>query len=136
MNFKPMIDFMNRLTAGLVPGNNISIYIDNKEVFNYSSGYADIENKIPMSSDKLINIYSCSKPATIVGALQLFEKGYFLLDDPLYDFIPEFKDMYIKTENGIKKADNHITMRHLFTMTSGLTYNTKTDGFKKAAELT
>ena len=88
MNFKPMIDFMNRLTAGLVPGNNVSIYIDNKEVFNYSSGYADIENKIPMSSDKLINIYSCSKPATIVGALQLFEKGYFLLDDPLYDFIP------------------------------------------------
>ncbi len=136
MDFKPMKDFMDRLTSELVPGNNISIYIDNKEVFNYSSGYADLENKIPMSSDKLINIYSCSKPATIIGALQLFEKGYFLLDDPLYDFIPEFKDMYIQTDNGLVKAENPITMRHLFTMTSGLTYNSDTDGFKKAAEIT
>ncbi len=136
MNFKPMIDFMDRLTEWRIPGNSISIYIDNKEVFNYSSGYADIENKIPMTADKLINIYSCSKPATVIGALQLYEKGFFLLDDPVYDFIPEFKDMYINTENGLKKAENSITMRHLFTMTSGITYNTNSNAFKKAAELT
>ena len=53
-----------------------------------------------MSDDKLFNIFSCSKPITVTAALQLYERGYFLLDDPLYEFIPEFKEMYIKLENG------------------------------------
>lgn len=136
MNFSYMKDFMDRLTGWRIPGNSISVYVDNKEVFNYSSGYADVENKIPMSADKLLNIYSCSKPATVIGALQLYEKGYFLLDDPVYDFIPEFKDLHIQSEDGVVKAKNVMTMRHLFTMTSGITYNRSTEGFKKAAELT
>ena len=123
MNFNPMKEFMDRLTNWRIPGNSISVCIDNKEVFNYSSGYADVENKIPMDSDKLVNIYSCTKPSTVIGALRLYEQGYFLLDDPVYDFLPEFKDMYVETESGVVKAENPITLRHLFTMTSGISYN-------------
>ena len=124
MNFEKMKDFMDRLTAWIIPGNSVSVCVNNEEVFKYQSGYADLENKIPMTEDKMLNIYSCSKVATVVAALQLYERGFFLLDDPLYDFIPEYKDMYIKTPEGrLEKASNPITLRHLFTMTSGLTYN-------------
>ncbi len=137
MNFTPLKDFMDRLTAWRMPGNSICVYYKNQEVFRYSSGYADVETKEPMTEDKYINIYSCSKPSTVVGALQLFEKGYFLLDDPLYEYLPEYKEMYIKKENGeIIKAKNAITMRNLFTMSAGLTYNINSDGIKKAREIT
>ncbi len=137
MNFQPMKDFMNKLTSWRIPGNSISVYLDGKEVFNYSSGYADVENKIPMSSDKLINIYSCTKPLTGVAAMQLYEKGAFLLDDPLYDFIPEFKEVYVKQEDGsLKKAEKAITLRHILTMTSGMTYETNCPAFDKARTLT
>ena len=82
-------------------------------------------------------MYSCSKVATVTAALQLYERGEFLLDDPLYEYIPEFRHMNIADENGnITKAKNPITMRHLFTMTAGFSYNTGTDGFKTAEKLT
>lgn len=124
---------MDRLTAWYVPGNSISVCIKNKEVFSYSSGYANIEEKIPMDPHKIINIYSCSKVLTATAAMQLYEKGFFLLDDPLYDFIPEYRDMYLK--NG-EKAKNTITMRHLLTMSAGLHYDRTVPAFSKARELT
>ena len=137
MNFDIVKDFMDRLTAWRIPGNSIKICLNNEEVFSYQSGYSDLENKIKMTSDRLFNIYSCSKPATVTAALQLYEKGYFLLDDPLYEYIPEFRDMYIKDVNGeLVKAENAITLRQLFTMTSGLNYDMNSDGVKKAREIT
>ena len=137
MNFDLMKDFMDRLTSWRIPGNCISVCIDNKEVFSYQSGFESVENRTKMDNSKLFNIYSCSKIATVTAALQLLEKGYFLLDDPLYDFIPEYKEMFIKDNYGnITKAKCPITLRHLFTMTSGLTYNLNTSAFDKAAKLT
>lgn len=137
MNFESMKDFMDRLTSWRIPGNSISVCIDNREVFSYQSGYENLEKKIKMSDDKLFNIYSCSKLVTVVAALKLYEKGYFLLDTPLYEFIPEYKEMYVQsTDNNIRKATTLITLRHLFTMTSGLTYKQDTQAFKKAMELT
>ncbi len=137
MNFELMKDFMDRLTAWRIPGNSISVRIDNKEVFSYQSGYENLEKQVKMSEDKLFNIYSCSKPLTVSAALQLYEKGYFLLDTPLYDFIPEYREICVKDEHGnIEKAKNPITMRHLFTMTAGLSYNSCTSAFEKARKLT
>ena len=137
MNFTPMKEFMGMLTDWRIPGNSIKLTLKNKEVFSFQSGFEDVKNKIPMSENLLFNIYSCSKPITVLAALQLYEKGYFLLDDPLYSFIPEYRDIYINKSNGDRiKANNPITLRHLFTMTSGLTYNTDTAAFKKAKEIT
>lgn len=137
MDFTALKDFMNRLTAWRMPGNTVSVYLKGKEVFRYSSGYANLEEKIPMTGDELLNIYSCSKATTVTAALQLYEKGFFLLDDPLYDFLPEFRHMCVKNADGtLREAKNPVTMRHLFTMTSGITYNTQTPAFDKARKMT
>lgn len=137
MNFRSMRDLMNRLTSWRIPGNAAVIYQDGQEVFSYSSGFADLETKESMTTEHLLNLYSCSKVATVTAALQLYEKGLFLLDDPLYEFLPEFRDMTVKqTDGATKKAENPITLRHLFTMTSGLNYNCGVPAFAKARELT
>lgn len=133
MQFELMKDFMDGLTNWRIPGNSISVYKDGEEVFTYSSGFSDVEQKTKMQGDELFNIYSCSKVATVVAALQLYEKGLFLLDNPLYDFIPEFREMNVITPEGeLKKAEKAITLRHLFTMTAGLTYNLESEGIMKA----
>ena len=67
MNFDLLKDFMDRLTAWRIPGNSISVYIDNREVFSYQSGYENFEKRIKMGNDKLFNIYSCSKIASNGG---------------------------------------------------------------------
>jgi len=136
MDFINLKNFLDHLTSWRIPGNGVKVCLEGKEVFSYTSGYADAENKVPMTLDHYINIYSCSKVATVTAALQLYEQGKFLLDDPLYAFIPEYKEMYIAGKNGPEKAKNSITLRHLFTMTSGLTYDRQTQAFQKARELT
>jgi CubicO group peptidase (beta-lactamase class C family) len=113
---------MKKLTDMGVPGNSISIYYKNDEVFRHSCGFSDRENNIPMNGDELFNIYSCSKVATVVAALQLFEKGCFLLDDPLYEYVPEFREMYVRCGDDVRPAEKHITIKNLFTMTAGLGY--------------
>ncbi|MDD6484934.1 MAG: serine hydrolase [Clostridiales bacterium] len=134
MNFESMKKFMNKLTDWVIPGNSAVVYKDGEKVFEYSTGYSDLENKTEMTADDLIYIYSCSKVTTVAAALQLYERGEFLLSDPLYEYIPEFKDMYLA--DGEKKAKAPITMRDLFTMTAGLSYNCDTPAFSEAKRLT
>lgn len=136
MNFEYMKNFMDSLTEWIVPGNSVVIYKDGKKVFEYSSGYSDLEKKIKKTGEEQLYIYSCSKVATVTAALQLYEQGKFLLSDPLYEYRPEFKKMYVKDGDRIKAAENPITIRDLFTMTAGLSYATNTPAFEKARKLT
>lgn len=46
MNFEYMKNFMDSLTEWIIPGNSVVIYKDGKKVFEYSSGYSDLEKKI------------------------------------------------------------------------------------------
>ena len=137
MNFDKLKSFMNDLTEWRIPGNSVVVYKDNQKVFSYSSGYSNIEKEIEMNGSEYINIYSCSKPITVTAAMQLYEKGKFLLSDPLYEYIPEYKEMYVKTETGeLVKADKPITIWNLFTMTAGFSYNHDVKAFEKAKEMT
>ena len=136
MNFEYMKNFMDSLTEWIIPGNSVVIYKDGKKVFEYSSGYSDLEKIIKKTGEEQLYIYSCSKVATVTAALQLYEQGKFLLSDPLYEYLPEFKKMYVKDGDRIKAAENPITIRDLFTMTAGLSYATNTPAFEKARKLT
>ncbi len=136
MDFTKLKNFMDSLTAWRIPGNSVSVCIEGKEIFSYQSGYSNLETRTPMAPDRLFNIYSCTKVATVTAALQLYEKGLFSLDQPLYDFIPEYKNIKIQTRNGLVKPENPITLRHLFTMTAGLDYNEQSAAFSMARHLT
>lgn len=125
------------MAAEHTPGNAVEVFLDGKQVFKYASGYSDLETQTAMTGDEMFNIYSCSKIATVTAGLQLLERGKFLLGDPLYEYIPEFREMYIKTTEGdLVKAQNPITIGDLFTMTAGFSYNMNAEGFRKARNLT
>ncbi len=137
MNFQYLKNFMDYMAENRSPGNAVEVRIGNECVFKYAKGYRDLETKTQLSGDEYFNIYSCSKITTVTAALQLLEKGKFLLTDPLYDYIPEYKTMFIKDNDGnVREAKDFITVGDLFSMTAGLTYNTNSDGIKKAEKLT
>ncbi len=139
MDFQKLEKLMDHFVdANYAPGNTIRVLLGGKEVFNYSCGYSDAEKKIKMTGDEHFYLYSCSKITTVTAALQLLERGAFLLDDPLYEYIPEYKDMYIQNSDGtLTKATKDIKILNLFNMTAGLTYNLLSDGIaKKAPALT
>jgi CubicO group peptidase (beta-lactamase class C family) len=109
-----------------IPAFDLIVYKDGECIFRHMGGYADPENKVPMQGKEKYHIYSCSKLITCVAAMQLWEKGLFTLDDNLSDYLPAFKEMTVKTENGVKKAKNPIKISHLFQMTSGMNYDMHT----------
>lgn len=130
-------EFMDRLCRWRIPGNAITIYHHGKEVFRYSSGFENVETRNTMRENMLINIYSCSKVTTVVAALQLYEKGYFLLSDPLYEYIPEYLKMMVENERGhLEPARKPITIQNLFTMTAGFGYPRDCGAFMEAKKLT
>ena len=106
-----------------VPYFDVIIYKDGKELLRLMDGFTDMEKKTPPKGDELINVYSSSKPVTVVAALQLWEKGLFDLEDELWKYLPEYKEMTVKTEKGIVPAKNPIKIWHLFTMTAGFHYD-------------
>jgi CubicO group peptidase (beta-lactamase class C family) len=96
-------------------------------VYQNCTGWMDIDARKPVTSDTIFRIYSMSKPITCAAMLMLFEEGKFFLDDPVAAYIPAFKDMKVyagQDENGVKLVDpvRPITIRQLFTHTSGLGY--------------
>lgn len=137
MDFTNLQKFLDHMAAERTPGNAVEVYLNGKSVFRYTCGYADLESRTPLTGDEMYNIYSYSKVATVTAGAQLLERGEFLLGDPLYEYMPEFRDMYIKTPEGnLVKAENPITVGDLFSMTAGFTYDLNSPGYQKAKELT
>ena len=56
-------------------------------------GFMDREGERPMQEDTIFRIYSMTKSITSVAVMQLLEKSRFRLDDPVYWYIPEFKNV-------------------------------------------
>ncbi len=119
-----------------VPGFDLAVYKDGECILRYMNGYSDIENGIKIKGNERYNIYSCSKMITCTAALQLMEKGLFSLEDKLSDIMPEFEEMTVMTDDGIKKAENQILIKHLFGMSAGFSYACSTPQLKKAIEET
>jgi CubicO group peptidase (beta-lactamase class C family) len=96
-------------------------------IYKETLGYADLEKKKAITPDTIYRIYSMTKVITCVAALMLYEKGLYLLNDPLEEYLPAFKNQQVHrdNENGTKSislAASPILIKDLFTMTSGLTY--------------
>jgi CubicO group peptidase (beta-lactamase class C family) len=87
-------------------------------------GMLDKEARKAMKTDTIFRICSMTKPITSVAVMMLYEEGHFMLSDPVHSFIPEFKDIKVLDPSGSPvKAKRPITIHHLLTHTSGLTYN-------------
>jgi CubicO group peptidase (beta-lactamase class C family) len=78
----------------------------------------------PVDFDSLFGMASCSKPVTATAVMTLIDEGTIGLNDPIQEYIPEFKGP--ETEK--------ITIRHLLSHTSGLSIRTETTILQSAKE--
>lgn len=106
-----------------IPSSDVIIYHKHKEIFRFINGTKDSEGKIPLKGDELYLFYSATKPITCVAAMRLVEKGIIGIEDPVYKYIPEYENLSYMDGNSVKKCKNVMTVRHLFTMRGGLSYN-------------
>lgn len=134
-NINDFLDFM--VNSGKTPGNTIRVAVNNEVVHSYTAGYADLETKTKMTGHEKLFIYSCSKITAVTAAMQLLERGMYSMYEPLSKYIPEFKNMKVRDREGnLSDAQNPILIRHLFTMSAGMSYNSKMPSILKAYETT
>lgn len=121
--------FQQLVDNGTIPHAVTFVAHHGKVVHNKAYGWRNIENKIPCRTDDLFRMASQTKAITAVAVLQLMEQGKILLDDPIKKYIPEFANPRVLSTVNPKDssytsvpANKDITIRHLLTHTSGISY--------------
>ena len=110
------------IDKGELAGANVLVFKDGEEKVYAECGYRDKENKIPMSRDTILRMYSQTKPITSAAVALLMAQGKFDLSDALCEYLPEFGKLFVN-ENGVRReAKKLITLRDLMNMTSGYSY--------------
>jgi CubicO group peptidase (beta-lactamase class C family) len=90
-------------------------------------GWADKEAQTPLRADDIFRVFSNTKLITSCAALLLFEEGRFGLDDPIERFIPQLANRRVLRSGATsldetEPARGSITIRHLMSHSSGLSY--------------
>ena len=108
----------------------VALIIRNGKVAYYkAAGVNDMDTKSALQKDAIFRIASQTKAITSVAMMMLFEEGKFQLDDAVSKYIPAFKKQQVldkfeaaDTTYTTVPAKSEITIRQLFTHTSGLGY--------------
>lgn len=108
-----------------VPGCALSVSLHGKTVYTGYRGFASKENDVKTGKNTIYSLYSNTKNITTTAVIKLYEKGLILLNDPIAEFLPYFRDMKYQTYDGSGEVKLHpvshpITVKHLLTMTSGI----------------
>lgn len=117
-----------------------------KIIYSKASGYVSVNpDAAPIALDSTFVLGSCTKILTATCALQCVERGLISLDEPINKFLPELAEQPVLTTETagaapsfdaeeattapakitfqLNPAKNKITLRHLLTHTSGVSYD-------------
>ena len=112
---------------GRVPSIAIAVGMDGEPTTYISAGPTTLDpGAASVTEDTLWRMYSMTKPITGIAAMILVDRGKLKLDQPISDFIPDFKASRVLVDPmkslETRQASRPITVRDLLTHTSGLNY--------------
>ncbi|MDN3203271.1 serine hydrolase domain-containing protein [Algoriphagus sediminis] len=122
-------EFLEREVAeGRIAGAVTLIYKNGEKAHQEAIGYSDISTQEEMELDQIFFIQSMTKPIITTAFMMLYEEGHFMLNDPLYKYIPEFKDtkVAVDPEKGLESEmvdpKSPITIAQLMSHTAGFSH--------------
>ena len=126
-DFTHLEDLLRGFVDGGLPGCAIQIAQRGRTLYEGYFGYADIEKKTPVTKTSLFRMASMSKLPLYTVMMMLYERGKCLLTDPIWLYLPEWKDMkkFVRKPNGgleIVPVERPITVSDALSMKCGLPY--------------
>ena len=127
-NFKDLDALLQKYVDDGLPSCSCVIAKKGEILYENYFGYADIENKIPLTRENVFRQASLTKIAMYTTAMMLYERGKFLMTDPIYEYFPEWRNTKkaVVKPNGevdIVPVDHPITIKNIMNMTCGLPYH-------------
>ena len=127
-DFKPARAAMQRyIDNNLLAGISWAVMVGRDLVDVNCVGWADKEAQVPLRTDHIFRVFSNTKLVTSCAVLLLSEEGKLKLDDPIEKFIPQLGNRSVLRPGATSLGDTEpaarpITIRHLLTHSSGLSY--------------
>lgn len=78
------------IAAKGIPGLSVAVAVDGEVVWSEGFGYADVENRVPVTPLTRFRVASVSKPITAAAMARLVEEGRLDLDAPVQRYVPSF----------------------------------------------
>ncbi|MBN2212912.1 MAG: beta-lactamase family protein [Bacteroidales bacterium] len=105
---------LQKMESDNIVGVSAAIVIDDSVIWKNGFGYADKDNKVPMTVNTVVSIASITKTFTALALMQLQEKGLLNITQPLNRYMPQF--------NPKTKGENldQLTIKSVITHSSGI----------------
>ncbi|HEU5261314.1 MAG TPA: serine hydrolase domain-containing protein [Gemmatimonadales bacterium] len=78
--------------ASRIPGVQAAVAVNGRVVWSEGFGYADLEQRVPVTSETQFRIGSVSKPLTAAALALLYEQRALDPDAPVQRYVPSFPD--------------------------------------------
>ena len=116
-----------QVVGQFLPGSSTALLRGREVVDRFCCGFADKEAGTPLREDHIHRIFSSTKLVTSCAVMLLLEEGRIALDDPIERYIPELGGLQVLRPGATRIDDtaparSSMTIRHLMTHTSGLSY--------------
>lgn len=127
-SFQALHDAMAaQVRNGFLPGVSTALLRGRQVVDRFVHGWADVQAREPLREDHIFRIFSNTKLVTSCAVLLLVEEGKLGLDDPVERYLPALGRRQVLRPGAtriddVQPAAAAITVRHLMTHTSGLSY--------------
>jgi CubicO group peptidase (beta-lactamase class C family) len=119
--------FKRDIDKGTTPGVTVMVARHGQIGWFDALGKQNPGAPAPMAENSIFRIFSMTKPIVSVGIMMLCEEGYFLLNDPIAKYIPEFAHQKVGIENNgqldLVPLTRPITIQDLLRHTSGIAYD-------------
>lgn len=110
-----------------IPGCSLHVVQRGKTLYEGYFGVTDLDNPTPVTERTLFRQASLSKLPLYTAMMMLYERGYFLMDEPIGNYLPEWSQStkYVTMADdslSIVPTNRPITVRDVCTMKCGLPY--------------
>ncbi len=96
------------------PGFVFGLVVDGNLIYTGTTGYTQLEKKIPVTPKSVFRIASMTKSFTALAILKLRDEGKLSLDDLAAKYVPQMQKLTYLTQDAPP-----ITVRHLLTHSAG-----------------
>ena len=124
-NFKDLDRLLQGFVDSGVPGCTLHVTQRGKMIYEGYFGWADIENKVPVTRDSVFRLASMSKLPLYTTMMMLYERGRFNLTDPVGNYLPEWKESFkaVRSPTGsvsLVKTERPINISEVLSRKCGL----------------
>lgn len=128
MDFDKITEYLESLTKKGIPSVDCIVMKNHEVLYRHMCGTIDADRKVSVDKDTAYLMFSMTKVQTMTAFMQLVEQGKISLEDEVGDYLPAYKNLFVKEENEVKKASKPLKIKYLLSMQSGLDYDLNRPG--------